>query len=36
VIEADWLGRMQDCQLYAYRLPAEAFRPHEVGGYLGV
>ncbi len=33
VIEADWLGRMQDCQLYAYRLPAEAFRPHQVGGY---
>jgi hypothetical protein len=33
VIEADWLGRMQDCRLYAYRLPAEPFRPHEVGGY---
>jgi hypothetical protein len=32
-IEAGWLGRMQDCQLYAHRLPAEAFRPHEVGGY---
>ena len=33
VIEAGWLGRMRDCRLYAYRLPAEAFRPHEVGGY---
>jgi hypothetical protein len=21
------------CSLYAYRLPGEAFRPHEVGGY---
>jgi len=33
VMEADWLGRMQACRLYACRLPAEAFRPHEVGGY---
>jgi Family of unknown function (DUF6886) len=33
VIEADWLGRVQVCRMYAYRLPAEAFRPHEVGGY---
>jgi hypothetical protein len=33
VIEADWLGRMQADHLYAYRLPTEAFRPHEVGGY---
>jgi hypothetical protein len=33
VIEADWLRRMQDCCIYAYRLPAEKFRPHEVGGY---
>jgi hypothetical protein len=24
---------MQSCRLYAYRLPAEAFQPHEVGGY---
>jgi hypothetical protein len=24
---------MQACRLYAYRLPAEAFRPHDVGGY---
>lgn len=30
---ADWLGRMLDRRLYAYRLPAEAFRPHEDGGY---
>jgi len=33
VIESDWLARMRSCRLYAYRLPAEAFRPHEVGGY---
>jgi hypothetical protein len=33
VMEAGWLGRMQSCCLYAYRLPAETFRPHEVGGY---
>ena len=33
VVEAGWLGRMQACHLYAYRLPAEAFRPHDVGGY---
>lgn len=24
---------MQACRLYAYRLPAASFRPHEVGGY---
>ena len=33
VVEADWLARMQACSLYAYRLPAGRFRPHEVGGY---
>jgi hypothetical protein len=33
VIEAAWLDRVQACRLYAYRLPARAFRPHEVGGY---
>jgi hypothetical protein len=33
VIEADWLARMQTCLLYAYRLPIESFRPHDVGGY---
>jgi hypothetical protein len=33
VIEAGWLRRMQACRLYAYRLPTETFRPHEVGGY---
>jgi hypothetical protein len=33
VIEAGWLTRLQACRLFAYRLPAEAFRPHEVGGY---
>jgi hypothetical protein len=24
---------MQSCRLYAYRLPAAPFGPHEVGGY---
>jgi hypothetical protein len=34
VMEAGWLVRMRQCLLYAYRLPAAAFRPHEeVGGY---
>jgi hypothetical protein len=33
VMEAGWLRRMRDCRLYAYRLPAGAFRPHKVGGY---
>jgi hypothetical protein len=34
VIEGDWLERVQACRIYAYRLPAEAFSPHdEVGGY---
>ena len=27
-----WNGE-GSCRLYAYRLPAETFRPHEVGGY---
>jgi hypothetical protein len=33
VMEAGWLGRMRECRLYAYRLPAGPFRPHDVGGY---
>jgi hypothetical protein len=33
VMEAGWLDRMQTCRLYAYRLPAASFRPHETGGY---
>jgi hypothetical protein len=33
VIESGWLARMQACRLYAYRLPPEAFRPEDVGGY---
>jgi hypothetical protein len=33
VMETAWLGRMRDCRLYAYRLPADPFRPHDVGGY---
>ena len=32
-MEAGWLGRMQDCRLYAYRLPTEPFRANEAGGY---
>jgi hypothetical protein len=24
---------MRECRLFAYRLAADAFRPHEVGGY---
>ena len=33
VMETAWLDRMRECRLYAYRLPAEPFRPHDVGGY---
>jgi hypothetical protein len=34
VTESGWLRRIQECRLYAYRLPVAAFRPHEVvGGY---
>lgn len=33
VVESGWLTRIRDCRLYAYRLPAETFRPDEVGGY---
>jgi hypothetical protein len=33
VIESGWLMRVRACRLYAYRLPAAAFRPYEVGGY---
>jgi hypothetical protein len=33
VMESGWLGLMRDCRLYAYRLPTEPFRPHEMGGY---
>ena len=33
VVEADWLDRIRACRLYAYRLPTEPFRPHDVGGY---
>jgi len=32
-MEGGWLRRMHECRLYAYRLPYEVFRPHEVGGY---
>jgi len=34
VIEAAWLESLRACQLFAYRLPTEPFRPHDqVGGY---
>jgi hypothetical protein len=33
VVEAGWLNRIRACSLYAYRLPTEPFRPHDVGGY---
>jgi len=34
VMEAAWLERVRGCRLYAYRLPTEPFRPHDVvGGY---
>jgi uncharacterized protein DUF6886 len=33
VVEAGWLDRIRACRLYAYRLPTEPFRPHDVGGY---
>jgi hypothetical protein len=34
VMESAWLERMSSGSLFAYRLPTESFRPHEVvGGY---
>jgi hypothetical protein len=33
VMESAWLDRVRAARLFAYRLPAESFRPHEVGGY---
>ncbi len=34
VIENAWLERVRTCRLFAYRLPRQAFWPHEeVGGY---
>ncbi len=33
VTECGWADRMQACRLYAYRLPADSFRPHATGGY---
>ena len=32
-MEGAWLHRLRACELYAYRLPTEPFRPHSVGGY---
>jgi hypothetical protein len=32
--ESDWLERLRDARLFAYRMPGETFRPHDsVGGY---
>jgi hypothetical protein len=34
VMEAEWLERVRAVQLYAYRMPTQPFRPHDlVGGY---
>ena len=33
VMESEWLARLRDCRLYAYRLPVDSFQPHDVGGY---
>lgn len=33
VVETGWIERIKACELYAYRLPTEAFVPHGVGGY---
>jgi hypothetical protein len=33
VVELGWVERIQCCELYAYRLPAETFAPEQVGGY---
>jgi hypothetical protein len=33
VIESSWLHAMASTTLHLYRLPDEAFAPHEVGGY---
>ncbi|HEV2638992.1 MAG TPA: hypothetical protein VGX23_27860 [Actinocrinis sp.] len=32
IMESDWLRRMRDGRVYAYRLPAESFRPDDVVG----
>ncbi len=33
VVEAAWLDALREVTLFAYRLPADAFAPGEVGGY---
>ncbi len=33
VVEGAWLRAIAGCTLFAYRLPTESFRPHDVGGY---
>ena len=34
VTEAGWLRRIQGCEIFAYEMPSDKFRPHdEVGGY---
>jgi hypothetical protein len=32
VMESEWLGRMREGRVYAYRLPGETFRPDDVVG----
>ena len=33
VTESGWLRRLQEARLFAYQLPIDGFRPHDVGGY---
>lgn len=33
VVEGVWLPKIQNCKIYAYKLPKDAFKPHKVGGY---
>lgn len=33
VVESAWLDAIRSCRLYAYQLVADAFVPHDVGGY---
>ncbi len=33
VTESGWLRRLQEARLFAYELPIDGFRPHDVGGY---
>jgi hypothetical protein len=33
VTESGWLQRLREARLFAYELPIDEFRPHDVGGY---